>query len=128
MSRKRSAESYIGNTEEMKKNQRANLIPGNAWQRRRIRELRLDCWWEGADLESKQVIFEGCEKGRDIDKVAKDELKEEIELNYWWDSLDIENKKSIYDLMMKELTKEERTPILQNVEECFQKKLANEKG
>ncbi|GAJ18019.1 unnamed protein product, partial [marine sediment metagenome] len=51
---------------------------------------------------------------------------EEQELNYWWDSLDIENKKSIYDLMMKELTKEERTPILQNVEECFQKKLVNE--
>ena len=123
----RSAESYTGNTEQAKINQRRNLVPGNAFNKRRIREMKLDCWWEDGDLESKQFIFEGCEKGRDIDKVPKDELSEEIEMCSWWMSLDIKNKKSIYDIMMKELFGEQKTKILNNIEECLKEKLEVEK-
>lgn len=130
MSRKkstRSAESYTGNTPEAKINQRRNLIPGNVFNKRRIKELKLDCWWEDADLESKQFIFEGCEKGRDADKVAKDEFTEEIDMDIWWSSLKVGNKKYIYDLMMDEMDKERKTKILNNVEELLKEKLELEK-
>jgi len=124
----RSAESYTGNTEQAKINQRRNLIPGNTFNKRRIREIKLDCWWDNGDLESKQFIFEGCEKGRDADKVPKDELAEEIEMYSWWMSLDIKNKKSIYDLTMVELFGEQKTQILAHVEECLKEKLEVEKA
>lgn len=123
----RSAESYTGNTPEARKIQRANLIPGNTWQKKHTKELKLNCWWENADLESKQFIFEGCEKGRDIDQVAKDELQEEIELDYWWEKLDIKDKKRIYDLMMDPMDKGQKVQILDNVEECLKEKLELEK-
>lgn len=112
----------------MKRNQRANLIPGNAWNKRRIKEMRLDCWWEGASLEDKQFIFEGFEKGRDAKEVAEDELKEEQELDYWWSEQHISSKKIIYDAIMKELDKEEKAPIFKGVEECLQKKLGGNNG
>jgi len=128
MAKKRSAESYTGNTPEAKKRQRANLVPGNIWAKKHRKELKLNCWWECADLESKQFIFEGCEKGRDVDKVAKDELQGEIELDYWWGNLDIENKKRIYDLMIDPMDKEQKTSILDNVDECLKEKLELEKG
>lgn len=123
----RSAESYTGNTEQAKINQRRNLIPGNAFNKRWIREMKLDCWWEDGDLPSKQFIYEGCEKGRDIDKVPKDELTDEIEMYSWWRSLDIKNKKSIYDLMMIELSGGQKAQILANIEECVKEKLEVEK-
>ena len=55
----RNALSYYGNSPEMIKHQRDNLIPGNAWQKRRTKELRLNCWWEYGELGDKQRIFEG---------------------------------------------------------------------
>jgi len=127
MAKKRSAESYTGNTPEAKINQRRNLIPGNAFNKRRTRVMKLDCWWEGADLESKQFIFEGWEKRRDIEKVPKDELLEERELDIWWRKIDIELKKAIHNSIMQGLDKGQRTRILDNVDECLKEKLADEK-
>lgn len=124
----RSAESYTGNTEEAKINQRRNLIPGNTFNKRRIKEMKLDCWWDNADLKSKQFIYEGWENDQDSDKVAKDELKEETELYPWWNRLDVGLKKAIYNSIMEVLSGERKTGILDNIDECIKEKLEVEKA
>ena len=93
MAKFRRAESYYGRTEQAKKNQRGNLIPGGTWQKKRTKELMLDCWWEGADCESKQFIFEGYENNRDLEDVPEKKLKNEEFLNDWWDSLELGNRR-----------------------------------
>jgi len=130
MAKFRRAESYYGRTKQAKKNQRGNLIPGGSWQKKRTEELRLKCWWEGADLESKQFMFEVYENNRDSEDIPKGELKDEKFLNDWWDNLELgdrhkyEGKKFIYWSMMDPLTPEEKSPILKNTQECLKEKLA----
>lgn len=122
----RNAESYYGNTAGARKRQRANLIPGNTWQKRRTKELRLNCWWEDGSLGDKQFIFEGYENKRnlkDFDAMPKEELKDEEYLNSWWDSLSPEDKKFIYRAMMDPLTPKEKTPILDHIQKCLEEKL-----
>ena len=128
MAKFRNAQSYYGNTAEARRRQRDNLIPGgNITQKRKISEARLNCWWENNDLETKQFIFEGYEnrrKPREFDAMPKEELKDEKYLNNWWGRLDLENKKFIYKTLMKELTPQEKAPILESMQECLQRKLA----
>lgn len=130
MAKFRRAESYYGRTEQAKKNQRGNLIPGGTWQKKRTEELRLECWWEGADLESKQFMFEGYENDRDIKDIPKKKLKDEKFLNDWWDKLELgskregEGKKFIYWWVMNGLEQEQKTPILKHTQECLKEKLA----
>ena len=83
MAKFRNVLSYHGNSPEMIKHQRDNLIPGNAWQKRRTKELRLNCWWEYGELGDKQRIFEGYENKRDLKDIPKEELKNEEYLNNW---------------------------------------------
>jgi len=130
MAKFRRAESYYGRTEQAKKRQRGNLIPGGPWRKRTTKELRLDCWWEGADLESKQFIFEGYENNRDSGNVLKRELKSEEFLNDWWNDLELgsksegEGKKFIYWWIMDPLPPEQKALILKHTQECLKEKLA----
>ena len=130
MAKFRRAESYYGRTEQAKKNQRGNLIPGGTWQKKRTKELRLDCWWEGADLESKQFMFEGYENNRDPEDIPKRESKDEKFLDDWWSDLELgnknegEGKKFIYWWMMSGLEKEQKASILKHTQECLKEKLA----
>lgn len=130
MAKFRRAESYYGRTKQAKKNQRGNLIPGGSWQKKRTEELRLECWWEGADLDSKQFMFEGYENNRDPEDIPKKKLKDEKFLNNWWDSLELgnkregEGKKWIYWWVMNWLEQELKTPILKHTQECLKEKLA----
>ncbi len=126
MIKKRSKESYHGNTEEARKMQRANLIPGDQKRRRKIRGARYDCWWELSTLKDKQSIFEKYENDRDSKSMPKEELKNEIYLNNWWRELVLERKISIYKEIMSGLTKESRSEIFKDMEKCLKKKL--EKG
>lgn len=129
MAKFRRAGSYYGRTEDSRRRQRSNLIPGGTWQKRRTKELRLDCWWEFADLESKQFIFEGYEHNRDIEDVPDGELESERFLDDWWSSLrlgskrECEGKEFIYWWVMLGVEGEERTRILKHTEECLKKKL-----
>ncbi|MBA7564859.1 hypothetical protein ES695_07780 [Candidatus Atribacteria bacterium 1244-E10-H5-B2] len=103
--------------------------PGNTWRKEKDR-LRLDCWWEGADLDSKQLMFEGYENNRDTEDVPKGELKSEKFLDNWWNDLELgsriktEGKKFIYWWVMLGVEGEERTLILKNTQECLNEKLA----
>ena len=130
MAKFRRAESYYGRTEQAKKRQRRNLIPGGAWQKRTTKELRLDCWWEGADLDNKQFMFEGYENNRDIEDIPKGELKSEKFLDDWWSDLKLgnknesEGKKFIYWWIMSGLDPEQKTLILKYTQECLKEKLA----
>lgn len=117
MAKFRRAESYYGKTGQSRKNQRGNLVPGGPWQKKRAGELRLVCWWQIADLESKQFIFEGYEKKRDIKDVPKGELKDEKFLNDWWDKREGATKEYIYWSIMNPLTPEEKAPILKHMQE-----------
>ncbi|MBA7519436.1 hypothetical protein ES705_11514 [subsurface metagenome] len=122
----RSAESYLGNTKQARINQRANLIPGNSWQKRRTKELRLGCWWELSTLKDKQSIFEEYENKRIYKDIPKEELKGRDYLNGWWGELVLERKISIYKEAMSGLTKESRSEIYKDIEKCLKEKL--EKG
>ena len=136
MSRKkstRSAESYVGNTEEAKKRQRSNLVPGNTWAKMHRKELRLDCWWWTLPLFDIRAIYEILVNDRMYDSIPKEELKSEDFLdNVWWDSLPVENKEKI----VKEVRNafggdEEDHKKLQDErleEEIKLEKLADEKG
>ncbi len=126
MVKKRSAESYTGNTAEARKMQRANLIPGDQKRRRKIRGARYDCWWELSALKNKRFIFEKYENNRDYKDVPKEELKGEDYLNNWWRDLSLERKISIYKEAMSVPTKESRSEIYKDMEKCLRKKL--EKG
>ena len=97
--------------------------PGNTWQKE-TEKSRLDCWWEGADLESQRFMFEGYKNNRAIEDTPKGELKTEEYLNNWWGELELKDKKFIYKAMMDPLSKEEKTPIFKNIEECLKEKLA----
>jgi len=103
--------------------------PGNTWQKEK-EELRLDCWWEGADLESKQYQFEGYENNRDSKDVPKKELKDEKFLDEWWNNLELgnrregEGKRFAYWWIMNGMEKEQKTAILKDVQECLKEKLA----
>ncbi|MBA7562611.1 hypothetical protein ES695_02800 [Candidatus Atribacteria bacterium 1244-E10-H5-B2] len=124
MAKYRGAKSYHGRTPQAKENQRKNLVPGGPWQKRSIKRLRLECWWEIADLESKQFMFEGCVNRRDSKDVSKKELKSEKYINDWWSGLNLIDKKSIYKAIMDPLPPEQKASILKDTRECLQKMLA----
>lgn len=120
----RSAESYYGNTAEARRNQRANLIPGNAWRKRKTRGLRLDCFWEDGDFGNRQMIYEDFVNGRDYEKVDKKELKDEKFLTDWWEYLDLEDKKLIYKEVMSWQDPEFKARHLKRINKCLKKKLS----
>ncbi|MBA7570896.1 hypothetical protein ES695_19255 [Candidatus Atribacteria bacterium 1244-E10-H5-B2] len=123
MVKKRSAESYTGNTEEARKMQRSNLIPGDQKRRRKIQGARYDCWWELFTLRNKQLIFEVYENDRTSKDVPEEELKGEDYLNNWWRDLFLKRKISIYKKAMSVPTKESRSEIFKDMEECLKAKL-----
>jgi len=125
MAKFRSAESYYGRTGKAKENQRGNLIPGGPWQKKRIAELRLNCWWEGADLESKRFMFEGFENNRDVKDIPRGELKDEKFLNNWWNGRESVSKVYIYSGIMNELEQEQKASILKHMQECLKGKELN---
>ncbi|MBA7485342.1 hypothetical protein ES707_20887 [subsurface metagenome] len=124
MAKFRSAKSYYGRTPEAKENQRKNLVPGGPWQKKRIENFRLICWWGIADLETKQFIYEGYENDRDIEDVPKEELKSEKYINGWWDIVDLEDKKFIYKAIMDPLPPGQKALILKHTQKCLKEKLA----
>ena len=126
MIKKRSKGSYYGNTEEARKMQRSNLIPGGKDERRKIQGARYDCWWELSALRDKQSIFEVYENKRSYKNVPEEELKDRDYLNGWWGELALESKISIYKKMMSGLTEESRSEIFKDMEKCLKDKL--EKG
>ena len=123
MIKKRSKESYYGNTEEARKMQRSNLIPGGKDERRKIQGARYDCWWELSALKDKQSIFEEHENDRDFKDVPKEELKGGDYLNNWWGELALGSKISIYKKAMSKHTKELRSEIFKDMEKCLEEKL-----
>jgi len=89
----RTKSSYYGNTIEAQKAQRLNLSPGNSWDKRHRKELKMDCWWEVLPLGNAQDIYELCENKRTIKDTPKEELKDEEFLDNWWkNELDTEDK------------------------------------
>ena len=123
MIKKRSKESYHGNTPEARRMQRYNLIPGDQKRRRKIQGARYDCWWELSALKNNQSIFEAYENDRDYKDVPKEELKSGDYLNNWWGELVLESKISIYKKIMSRLTKESRSEIFKDMEKCLKEKL-----
>ncbi|MBA7577955.1 hypothetical protein ES708_19811 [subsurface metagenome] len=126
MIKKRSKGSYYGNTEEARKMQRSNLIPGGKDERRKLRGARYDCWWELSAIKDKQLIFEAYKNDRASKNVPEKELKGRDYLNNWWRDLSLESKISIYKKVMSGHTEESRSEIFKDMEECLKKKL--EKG
>ena len=123
----RSTESYLGNTAEARERQRANLIPGNSWYRRRTKGLRLDCFWGVMPLKDRQDIFEAFENRKDlkeIDNMPEEELKDKKYLAEWWSKQELEDKKFIYKNEMTTLAKESVSWLLKGIEKCLKKKLA----
>jgi len=120
----RSAESYYGNSEQSRKNQRANLTPGNTWQKRRIKQLRIDCWWEYGDFEDKQFTYEYLENERDIKNVPKRELKGEKYIDDWWLKLELEVKEDIIKKILSWQDQKFRTRHFKRINKCLEKKLA----
>ncbi|MBA7587506.1 hypothetical protein ES695_03650 [Candidatus Atribacteria bacterium 1244-E10-H5-B2] len=106
--------------------QRSNLIPGSKDERRKIRGARYDCWWELSAPRDKQSIFKTYKNNRDLKDVPEEELRSEDYLNNWWRELSLKSKMSIYKKRMSGLTKESRSEIFKDMEECLKKKL--EKG
>lgn len=148
MNKKRSRSSYIGNTKEARKRQLANLISGaDSYQRKRVQEARLGCFWEAIPLKSKQEIFEVRVNDRcistyvkketrfpEILKVGKkydleyidvpvEELKDEKYLADWWDRQELGEKQFIYKNEITYLSKETISWILKYMEKCLKKKL-----
>jgi len=121
--KKRSKESYYGNTPEARRRQRSNLIGGDKNRRRKIQGVRYDCWWEPSALKNKQSIFEAYENKRSYKDVDKKRLKDEDYLNNWWVELAPESKISIYKKTMSGLTKESRSEIFKDMEKCLKEKL-----
>jgi len=120
----RSAESYLGNTPGAKQNQRANLIPGNTWQKRKIGQLRIDCWWEYGDLEDKQITYEYFENERDINNVSKRELRGEKYIDKWWLGLELEVKEDSIKKILSWQDQKFRTRHFKRINKCLKKKLA----
>jgi len=128
MAKFRNAQSYYGNTAEARKRQRANLIPGNSWQKRKTQEFRVDCFWEYGNFKDKRFIYEGYVDNKSLEEyqaMTENELKSEKYLDSWWENeLNLEDKKHIYWSMMDPFTPEERSPILEHIQKCLKKKLA----
>ncbi|MBA7556186.1 hypothetical protein ES705_48885 [subsurface metagenome] len=124
--KKRSKESYYGNTAEARKMQKSNLIPGGKDERRKIRGARYDCWWELSAIRDKQSILKTYKNDRASKDVPEEELKSEDYLNNWWVELALEGKMSIYKKIMSGLTEESRSEIFKDMEKCLKEKL--EKG
>ena len=120
----RTRSSYWGKTKEAIKRQRAGLIPGGEYQKRNVREIRYNCFWELSLLGDKQFIFYGSTGGKEIKDIPKEELKDKKYLNDWWVLLEFEDRKHIYWSMMGPLSQEEKAPILNEIKECMEKKLA----
>ncbi|MBA7576504.1 hypothetical protein ES695_14780 [Candidatus Atribacteria bacterium 1244-E10-H5-B2] len=123
----RSTESHLGNTAEARERQRANLIPGNSWYRRKTKGLRLDCFWGVMPLKDRQDIFEAFENRKDlkeIDNMPEEELKDKKYLAEWWSKQELEDKKFIYKNEMTTLAKESVSWLLKGIEKCLKKKLA----
>jgi len=120
----RSAESYYGNSEQARKNQRANLTPGNTWKKRKIKQLRIDCWWEFGDIEDKQMIYEYLENERDIKNVSKRELKGEKYIDKWWLGLELEVKEDIIKKILSWQDQKFKTRHFKRINKCLKKKLA----
>ncbi|GAH85456.1 unnamed protein product [marine sediment metagenome] len=123
----RSAESYLGNTAEARKRQRANLIPGNAWDKRNRKKLKLDCWWEVMPLGDIQEIYEMYVNERAIKDTPKGEIKDEKYLDEWWEGLTIEDKEWIYKWDMKVYPKEIQSKILKDIYKLLEKKIKEER-
>ncbi|MBA7480867.1 hypothetical protein ES707_16330 [subsurface metagenome] len=123
----RSAESYYGNTAEARKRQRANLIPGNSWDKRHRKKLRLDCWWEVMPLGNIQEIYEMYVNKRVIEDTPKEEIKDEKYLDEWWEELTIEDKEWIYKWDMKAYPKEIQSKILKDIYKLLEKKIKEER-
>lgn len=128
----RSAESYTGNTEQAKINQRRNLIPGNTWDKKHRKELRINCWWWTLPLTDIQSIYEVVVNDR-YENIPKEELKSEDFLDdVWWDSLTVENKEKILKDVRRafggdeEDHKKRQDKLLE--EQIKEEKLADEKG
>lgn len=125
--KKRTKSSYYGNTPEAIARQRQNLIPGNAWNKRQKKEMRLDCWLETLPLENIQEIYEQVENNRFLKETPKEELKDEEYLLDWWQEKDVEDKENIYKYMMKNyFLLEDREAILKIVYECLEEKIKKE--
>lgn len=103
--------------------------PGNTWRKEK-ENLRLDCWWQDGNLGDKQFMFEPYVNDRHSEDTPKEELKTEEYLDKWWNSLKLgsrvkcEGKRFLYWAIMDPLSKEEKAPILENMRECLNKKLA----
>ncbi|MBA7559258.1 hypothetical protein ES695_11400 [Candidatus Atribacteria bacterium 1244-E10-H5-B2] len=120
----RSAESYYGNTEQARKNQRSNITPGNTWQKRKIGQLRIRLFWEDGGLELKQIIYEQFENERSIEDVPKRELRGEKYIDNWWDSLSLEEKKSIRKEVLSWQTQKFRTRFFKCINRYLKEELA----
>lgn len=123
MIKKRSKESYYGNTAEARKMQKSNLIPGGKDERRKIQGARYDCWWELSALRDKQSVLKTYKNDRAYKDVPEEELKGEDYLSSWWRGLSLEDKISIYKKRISGLTKEARAEIFKDMEECLKEKL-----
>jgi len=132
MAKFRNAQSYYGNTAEARRRQRANLIPGNSWQKRRMKILRLDCFYADLGIGDKQMIYENFVNERNIEKVPKKELKDEKYIDIWWGQLEIEegfdyevlSKQYIYKKVLSWQEPKFRAKILNKIIRCMKKKLA----
>ncbi len=125
MAKFRNAQSYYGNSEQTRRNQRANLIPGNTWQKRRIRLLKIDCFWEKeVNLEDKQMIYEDFENKRIFSDVPKRELRGEKYIDDWWLKLELEKKKDIIKELLSRQDQKFRTRHFKRINKCLEKKLA----
>ncbi|GAI71630.1 unnamed protein product [marine sediment metagenome] len=128
MVKKRSAESYTGNTPEAKRRQRLNLIPGNVWDKRHRKELKLNCWWWTLPLGNMQDIYEIWTNERGIEDTPKEELKSEDFLDdVWWENLTIENKAYIIKICDGTYRAEDEEEHKKQIDKCLQEQIKEEK-
>ena len=125
MAKIRTRSSYWGKTKEAIKRQRSGLILGS--QKREGQEIRYSCFWEISTLDDKQFIFYG-RMDRNIKYIPKKELKSEAWLDNWWNRQELEEKKHLYWSIMEPFSQEEKAPILNDIQECMEKKLASLKS
>jgi len=122
----RTKSSYYGNTIEAQKAQRLNLTPGNAWDKRNRKELKLDCWWWTFPLGNCQDIYEMYINKRTIEDTPKGELKDEEYLDDWWEELIIKDKefivKACKGTYRDEDEKEHKKDIYEMLEEKIKEK------
>ena len=123
----RNAQSYYGNTAEARKNQRANLIPGNAWDKRNRKRLRLDCYWGEIHFKDKQDIYECWNNERLLKDTPKEELKDEKYLETWWEELTIEEKEQVYKWDISRLTKKAKLELTKDIRLSLEKKIKEER-